>query len=289
MKAEGKKKMNKNKSGKKNLMNMKRKIITGVSLLVIGTSTTVAASQHTDYFNDFFGGMANSFVKETHDQVVVEAGIKMKIVESVSGEKSSLVFVSFEKEDGTGFPDGAAISDLELDMKQDVSYMVEQRLTEDRKKIIALFDIDTASSLEGKSVTVKAGAIVDDVTGEVLAGGPIKNKFTAHDRSDRYDIDLTLTQQNEKVGLKTIYVSAIGIEIEGERLDDQTSYLPEIAPVVKVITNDNQMMELSVGSTSTTDVGFKWQYSLDGKGKRVFLDKAEIKKIMINDQIITVD
>lgn len=57
MKAEGKKKMNKNKSGKKNLMNMKRKIITGVSLLVIGTSTTVAASQHTDYFNDFFGGM----------------------------------------------------------------------------------------------------------------------------------------------------------------------------------------------------------------------------------------
>lgn len=288
-KSEGKKIMDKNKSGKKNFMNMKKRIITGVSLLVIATSTTVAAAQHTDYFNEFFGGIANNFVKDTHDQVVIASGIKMKIVESISAEKSSLVIVSFEKEDETKFPEGAAVSNLELDLKDGASYMVEQRLTEDRSKIIAMFDMDTVSSIEGKSVTVKADAVVDDKTGEVLAGGPFKNKFTAQDRSNKFDIDVTLTQQNEEVGLKALYVSVIGIELEGEWLDGKTSYLPEIGPIVKVVTKDNQVMELSMGSISTTDIGFKWQYSLDKNGDRVFLDKSNVKKIMINNQIIDID
>jgi hypothetical protein len=130
---------------------------------------------------------------------------------------------------------------------------------------------------------------VNDETGETIANGPFKNKFTAQDRSNKVDIDLTLKQQNEEVELKTLYVSAIGLGIEGTRTDGQSSYLPAINPIVKVMTNDDQIIELSTGSTSTTDIGFKWQYSLDSEGNRMFLDKSIIKSIMINDQIINID
>lgn len=279
--------MEKNKSGKKGFMKMRKGVVAAVAIFVIGTSTTVVASQNTGYFNQFFEGITNNFVKDTHDQVVVQSGIKMKIEESVSGGKSSLIIVSFEREDETRFPEGTAISNLELDVKHGASYMVEQKLTEDRKKIIAMFDIDTLSSLEGKSITIKADAIVNDETNTIIAHGPYKNKFTAHDRSDKTDIDLTLKQQNEEVILKTIYVSAIGIGIEGERIDGQSNYLPETSPIVKVMMKDDQIIELITSSTSTTDVGFKWQYSLDQEGNRIFLDKSKIKNIMINNQIIT--
>ncbi|MCH1627170.1 hypothetical protein [Fredinandcohnia quinoae] len=270
-------------------MNMRKSMITGVVLLIIGTSTTVVASQNTGYVSEFFGGITNSFVKDTHDQVVVESGIKMKIEESVSGGKSSLIVASFEKEDETIFPEGASISNLELDVKHGASYMIQQQLTEDRKKIIVMFDIDALSNLEGKSVTIRAGAIVSDETGEILASGPFKNKFIAHDRSNKTDIDLTLKQQNEEVILETVYVSPIGIGIEGKRIDGKSSYLPEISPIVKVMTTDNQIIELSTSSTSTTDIGFKWQYSQDPIGNRIFLDMSTIKNIMINNQIIKLD
>lgn len=281
--------MDKKKTGKKAFMSMRKGIVTGVAIMVIGTSTTVLASQDTGYVNELFGGITNSFVKDKHNQVVIESGIKMKIEESLSGGKSSLIIVSFEKEDKTKFPEGATIENLELDIKHGASYMVEQQLTEDRKQIIGTFDIDTFSNLEGKSVTIKAKAIVNIDTDEIIANGPFKNKFTAHDRSDKIDIDLTLKQQKEEVVLKALNVSAIGIEIEGERIDAQESYLPEITPIVKVITDDNQIMELSNDSTSTTDIGFKWRYSLDSDGNRMFLDKSTIKEIKINDQVISVN
>lgn len=288
MKVEGMIIMDKNnKSGMKAFKSMRKTIITGAAIIVIGTSTSVAAAQNTDYFSEFFGGIANSFVKDTHDQVVVKSGVKMKIEESVSGGKSSLIIVSFEKEDGTSFPEGASISNLEVDVKHGASYMVEQKLTEDRKKMIAMFDLDSLSSLEGKSVTIRADAIVRDE--KILAIGPFKNKFIIHDRSSKTDIDVTLKQQNEEVVLKTIYLSAIGIGLEGERIDGLSSYLPKISPNVKVMTSDNQIIELSPSSTSTTDIGFKWQYSLNSKGDRIFLDKTRIKNILINDQIITID
>lgn len=281
--------MDKKKTGKKAFMNMRKGIVTGVAIMVIATSTTVLASQDTGYVNELFGGITNGFVKDKHDQVVIESGIKMKIEESLSGGKSSLIMVSFEKEDKTKFPEGAAIANLELDVKHGASYMVEQQLTEDRKQIIGTFDIDTFSSLEGKSVTIKAKAIVNTDTDEIVANGPFQNKFTVHDRSYKTDIDLMLKQQKEEVVLKTLNVSAIGIEIEGERKDGQASYLPEISPIVKVTTDDNQIIELSIDSTSTTDIGFKWKYSLDSDGNRIFLDQSTIKSIMVNNQIISID
>lgn len=281
--------LNKRKSGKKALMNLRRKIGLGVALLVIATSTTVVASQESGYFNEFFGGITNSLVKDVHDQVVVKSGVKMKVEESVSGGKSSLVIVSFEKEDGTAFPEGTSIENLEIDVKKGASFMVEQQLIEERKKIIAMFDIDTLSSLEGKNVTIKADAIIHNHTEKIIAKGPFKTKFTVFDRSDKTNIDLTLKQENEEVALKMIYVSALGIGIEGERIDGNSSYLPAISPTIKVMTNDNQVIDLSTGSTSTTDIGFKWQYSLDHEGNRIFLDKSLIQSIMINDQIIEID
>lgn len=276
--------MDKKKTGKKAFMNMRKGIVTGVAIMVIGTSTTVLASQDTGYINELFGG-----VKNKHDQVVVESGVKMKIEESLSGGKSSLIIVSFEKEDKTKFPEGATIENLELDIKHGASYMVEQQLTEDRKQIIGTFDVDTFSTLEGKSVTIKAEAIVNTDTDEIIANGPFKNKFTAHDRSKKIDINVMLKQQKEEVVLKALNVSAVGIEIEGERIDGQESYLPEISPIVKVITDDNQIIELSNGSTSTTDIGFKWMYSLDSNGNRMFLDKSTIKSIMVNNQVMSID
>ena len=268
---------------------MKQRVVAGVAIMVIGASTTVVASQDTGYVNKLFGGITNSFVKDTHDQVVINSGIKMKIEESLSGGKSSLIIVSFEKEDETIFPKGAAIANLELDVRNGASYMVEQELTEDRKKIIGIFDIDTFSNLEGKSVTIKADAIVDNKTDQIIVNGPFKNKFTAHDHSTKTDIDITLKQQEEEVALKTLNISAIGIEIEGERIDGQESYLPKISPIVKVMTDDNEIVELSAGSTSTTDIGFKWRYSLDSDGNHMFLDHSTIKNIMINNQIISID
>ncbi|MEK5040129.1 hypothetical protein [Sporosarcina sp. FSL K6-3457] len=281
--------MDKKKTGKKAFMGMRKGIVTGVALILMGTSTTVLASQDTGYINELFGGITNSFVKDQHNQVVIESGVKMKIEESLSGGKSSFIIVSFEKEDKTEFPDGAAITNLELGMKHGASYLIEQQLTEDRKQIIAKFDIDTFSSIEGKKVTINAQDIVNTDTDEIIANGPFETKFTAHDRSSKIEIDLTLKQQEEEVVLKTLHVSAIGIELEGERIDGQASYLPEMTPIVKVVTNDNQIIQLNTDSTSTTDIGFKWKYSLNADGNRLFLDKATINKIMINDQVISVN
>lgn len=281
--------MDKKKTGNKAFMSMRKGIVTGVALMLIGTSTTVLASQDTGVVNKLFGNITNNFIKDTHDQVVTESGIKMKIEEILSGGKSSLIIVSFEKEDRTSFPERAAIANLEVGVKKGASYMVEQQLTEDRKQIIGKFDIDTFSNLEGKSVTIKAEAIVNTDTDEIIAKGPFKNKFTAHDRSNKIDIDLTLKQQKEELVLKTLHVSGIGIEIEGERIDGQESYLPEMTPIVKVRTNDNQLIELTKDSTSTTDIGFKWKYSLDVDGNLMFLDKSTISEIMINDQVISVN
>jgi hypothetical protein len=281
--------MGKNKTGRKVFSDMGKRIMAGAAIIVIGTSTTVAASQEKGYFSEFFGGVTNSFVKDTENQMVVKSGIKMRIEESLSGGKSSLIIVSFENVDGTDFPEGAAISNLELDVRHGASYMVEQKLTEDRKKMIAVFDVDTSNSLEGKSIRINADDIVNGNTGEVIADGPFKNKFTAHDRSDKIDVDLTLKQQNEEVELQTLYVSAVGLGIEGSRKDGQTEYLPTISPKVMVMTSDDRIIELSIGSTSTTDIGFKWQYSLDPEGNRVFLNKSSIKSIIINDQIINID
>lgn len=281
--------MGNNNSEKKAFVSMgKRVVIIGAAVLAIGM-TTVAAAQDKGYFSQFFGGTPISLEVNKQDQAVIKSGIKMKVEESLSGGKSSLIIVSFEKEDGTTFTEGAAASSLELDVKRGASYLVEQKLTEDGKKLIAMFDIDTVSSLEGKSITVKADSIVATDTGEIIANGPFKTSFKAYDRSDKHDISVALKQQDEDVVLNTIYVSAIGVGFEGERIDGQSSYLPTIAPTVKVLTTDGQNIELFASSTSTTDVGFKWQYSLNEKGNRMFLDKSAIKSITINEQTINLD
>ncbi|WP_102273440.1 hypothetical protein [Cytobacillus massiliigabonensis] len=279
--------MNKDKAGKKPLKNMKRGMLAAAAVLVIGTSTTVAAAQNTDYFKMFFS--VKEMGSQITDQVTIVSGIKMKVEESMSGGKSAIIIASFEKEDGSLFPKDAAIATLELDLKNGASYMVDQQVTEDGKKLIAMFDVDSTSSLAGEKVTLRADAIINGETDEIVEEGPFKHTFKVQDHSNRMDIDLTMKQQNEEVALKTVYVSAIGIGLEGKRVDGKTDFLPEHAPIVKAIAKDNTIIELKSSSTSTTDIGFKWQYSLDQDGNRVFLEKSKIKAIMINDQLMNVN
>lgn len=279
--------MSKNKAGKGSFKNMKRGMLTAAAVLVIGTSTTVSAAQNTDYFKMFFS--VKEMSSKTIDQVTIVSGIKMKVEESMSGGKSAIIIASFEKTDGSIFPKDAAIPTLELDVKNGASYMVDQRVTEDGRKLIAMFDVDASSSLNGEKVTVRADAITNGETDEIVAEGPFKHTFIVQDHSNRMDIDLTIKQQNEAAVLKTVYVSPIGIGVEGKRVDGKTDFLPEHAPIVKVIAKDNTIIELNTSSTSTTDIGFKWQYSLDQDGNRVFLEKSKIKAIMINDQLISLN
>ncbi|MED3571050.1 hypothetical protein [Cytobacillus praedii] len=280
--------MDKNKTGKWSFNNMKRGIGIAAAVLAIGTSTTVVAAQNTDYFRMFFDGNVMNSAAEI-DQVTIERGIKMKVEESIIGGKSAIIIASFERENGAVFPEEAVIDTLELDLKNGASYMVEQRVSEDGKKLIAMFDVDASSSLDGEKVTIKADAIMNGETDEKVAEGPFKHTFKVKDHSDRLTIDLTTKLKNENTALKTVYISPLGVGVEGERTDGNTSYLPENTPSVRVITKDDNIVDLQASSTSTTDIGFKWQYSLDQNGNRVFLDSANIKQIMINDQVVNVD
>lgn len=278
------------KEGKKLSGNMKKGLVVAAALLVIGTSTSVLAAQNTDYISMFFNNKGASSLANntTNNQVAIQSGIKMKIEDSISGGKSSIIIVSFEKADGSTFPKDAFILNLEVETKKDVSYMVEQRVTEDGKKLIAMFDVDTTISLDGEKVTVKADAIVEEKTNETIAKGPFTNKFIAQENAKNINVDLTISNQKEELALKQVYVSTIGIGIEGKRLDGNTEYLPKKNPKVKVITKDDKVIELSLSSTSTTDLGFKFQYSLDQDGDRIFLDKNNIKTIEIDNQSVMV-
>ncbi|MNH28778.1 hypothetical protein D3C79_889680 [compost metagenome] len=123
--------------------------------------------------------------------------------------------------------------------------MVEQRVTEDGRKIIAMFDVDTPSSLKGKKVTIKADAVVNSITGAVIAKGPFHNTFTAQESSTSYNIgvDQTLSQQQEKLSVQTINFSTIGIGIEGKRLDGHSDQLPKYNPKISISTSDGNETE----------------------------------------------
>ncbi|MEK4061591.1 MULTISPECIES: hypothetical protein [Paenibacillus] len=286
--------MNNNQDGNKTTKNARKKWVVGtaiaaISLMAMGTSAL--ASTDKAVFKEFFNGNTEISRESATliNQSKVTAGIKTTVEESIIGENSAMIIVSFENEDGTVFPQDAAIATPELNWAKDASYMVEQRVTEDGKKIIAMFDVDTPSPLKGKKVTIKADAVVNN-TGAVIAKGPFQNTFTAQESSTSYNIgiDQTLSQQQEKLSIQTINISTIGIGIEGNRLDGQTDQLPKYNPKVSISTSDGKDTELHLGSASTLDQGFKWNYNLDREGKKVFLNTAKITSISIDGHIIPV-
>ncbi|CAH1220731.1 hypothetical protein PAECIP111892_04907 [Paenibacillus auburnensis] len=288
--------MNNNQNGNKTTKKERKKWVVGtavvatISLMAMGTSAL--ASSDRDVFKGFFKGNTEISAGSATliNQSSVMAGIKTTVEESIIGGNSAIIIVSFEHEDGAVFPQDAAIATLELDWAKDASYMVEQRVTEDGKKIIAMFDVDTPSSLKGKKVTIKADAVVNSITGAVIAKGPFHTTFTAQESSTAYNIgiDQTLSHQQEKLSLQTINFSTIGIGIEGERLDGHSDQLPEYNPKISISTSDGKETELYLGSTSTSDRGFEWHYNLDKEGKRIFLDTAVITSISIDGHIIPV-
>lgn len=288
--------MNNNQNGNKTTKKERNKWVVGtavvatISLMAMGTSAL--ASSDRDVFKGFFNGN-NEITAESATlihQSNVMAGIKTTVEESIIGGNSAIIIVSFENEDGTAFPQDAAMAALEINWAKDASYMVEQRVTEDGKKIIAMFDVDTPSSLKGKKVTIQADAVVNNITGAIIAKGPFQNTFTAQESSTSYTIgvDQTLSQQQEKLSVQAVNFSTIGIGIEGKRLDGHSDQLPKYNPKISISTSDGNETELYLGSTSTSDRGFEWHYNIDKEGKKVFLDAALITSISIDGHIIPV-
>lgn len=288
--------MNINQNGNKTTKKTKKKWAAGtavaaaVSLMAMGTSAL--ASSEKDVFKEFFNGNAIISGEATTlmNQSKVMAGIKTTVEESIIGGNSGIIIVSFENEDGTVFPQDAAIAALELHWTKDASYMVEQRVTEDGKKIIAMFDVDTPSRLKGKKVTIKGNAVVNTTTEAVIAQGPFHSTFTAQESGKSYTIEVKqpLSGQQEKMSVQTVQLSAIGIGIEGNRTDGHTDQLPQYGPKVSISTSDGKETELYLGSTSTSDQGFEWHYNLDQEGNRIFLDTAAITSISIDGHTIPV-
>lgn len=288
--------MNNNQKSSQRAKNTRKKWVAGtaiaatVSLMAMGTSAL--ASSDKDAFKEFFNGNAGIPGQSTTliNESRVMAGIKTTVEESIIGGNSAVIIVSFEKEDGTVFSQDAAMAALELKWAKDASYMVEQRVTEDGKKIIAMFDVDTPSSLKGKKVTIKADAVVNTATEAVIAEGPFHNTFTAQESGTSFNIgiDHTLSQQQEEMSLESVHISTIGIGIKGVRTDGHSDELPQYSPRVSITTSDGKETELSLGSTSSSKRGFEWHYNLDKEGKRVFLDAAMIISISVDGQITPV-
>lgn len=268
----------------------KRSLLAASTVLVIG-ATTVAA-QNSDYFSMFFGyegkGSSENQISSKVSKVV--SGIEMEVEETIIGGKSALIIVSFEKEDGKAFTNAIKIPALELDWKQNASYMVDQQMTEDHKKLIAMFDIDTTKNIDGKIVKIMADKLVDEYTDKIIADGPFHISFKASESTTSKTIktNINLALSNEELALQTINISANGIGIEGTRQDGKTGELPQFTPLLKVTTLDDHTFELKSGSTSTTETGFKWQFNLDETGERLLLSNENIKSVAIDGHTIVV-
>ena len=286
--------MNYKQNGNKTKKNSGKRLILGVTALmaagIMAVGTTALASSEKENFSIFFNG--NTEISEGSSTLIhqsnVMAGIKVTIEESIVGGNSAIIIASFENEDGTAFPQDAALAKPELVWKNDASYMVEQRMTADGKKIIVMFDIDTPSSLHGKKVTIKADAVVNSNTDTVIVKGPLKHKFTAQENSTSYNIaiDQTLSQQQEMLSIHNMTISPIGIGIQGDWLAGEGDQLPKYNPKVSIMTSDGKTTDLYVGSTSTIDQGFQWKYNLDQDGNKIFLDTATIISVSIDGTIV---
>ncbi|HIW33093.1 MAG TPA: DUF4179 domain-containing protein [Candidatus Paenibacillus intestinavium] len=282
--------MQKNQTGKTSMKSFKRGMVVAIALLTVGT--TAYAAPNAENFKMFFGKKAN--VAEQSKSVINETqvvdGIKMTVEESIIGGNSAIIMATFEKEDGSTFPQDAVIQAPELKWSKDASYMVEQHITEDGQKIITMFDVDTAKSIDGHKVTITADAIVHAQTEDIISKGPFKNVFIAQESSKSHveEMDMRLLLQAEELELHDVTISALGIGIEGKRINGNVDELPQNSPNIFLTTTDGMVIELHLGSTSTTDIGFSWNYNLDRNGNRIFLDVETIKSITIENEIIQV-
>lgn len=276
-------------------MPIKRKLkkvwMVAAAVLVLGGS--VFAAQYLDNFKFFYGDNVNL---SPEDKTIINktqtaSGVKMTVEEGVIGGNSAIIMVTFEKGDGTHFPKDARVRTLELNSDKMASYMVNQQVTEDGLKLIGSFEMDTLSTLDGQKITVQADTIIDTSTQKVITAGPWKSTFKADAAKGLKGmaIDLEISHPGEILMLKQLNVSALGIEIQGTRMDEHKDKLPDYTPVVKITTTEGKVIELKSGSTSTTDIGFKWQYNLDANNNIIFINNQSVKSITIDGKTIDIN
>lgn len=253
---------------------------------------TVFATQYLDNFRLFYGEKVSLKTEDTTliNESVVANGIKMTITESIVSDKGAVIMLSFEKEDGTAFAEEVSIPMLEIQGRQDVSYMVNQKLNEEGTKLIANFEIDSYKSLKGEKLEITADKMIGRKTGEVIAEGPWEISFKVRDQKGVKEqaIDLEIKKENEALALNKVNISTLGIAIEGVRIDDQKDKLPNYKPIVKIRTVDGKEMELKLGSANETQDGFRWMYNLDTEYNTVFINDLEIECVIINDEMINI-
>ncbi|PKM51789.1 MAG: hypothetical protein CVV02_04030 [Firmicutes bacterium HGW-Firmicutes-7] len=283
--------MKENKMKNISRRNRFKKVLVAAVAAVIMVGTVFAA-QYVDNFRLFYGDKAN--IAEEDKTVINEtqtvAGVTMNVEEGIIGQKSGVIMVTFEKKDGTTFPKDAVVTALELLPNQEISYMIGQMVTEDGLKLVGRFEVDSNDTLHGKKITVKANRIVEESTQEVITEGPweISFKLDASKGLITKDIDIKITNQDEIMELKRMDISAVGIEIQGVRLDKNKYELPSYTPVVKITMTDDKVIELKAGSTSEIKTGFKWQYNSDVNYNPVFIDEQNVKSISIDGEVFMI-
>jgi hypothetical protein len=280
------------KEKKKMKKSMKKSLIIAAAVLAIGG--TVFATEYLDNFKMFYGEKAAVTSK---DKIVINreqtiSGIKMTVQEGVIGDKSAIIMVAFQKEDGTAFSEDTRVKTLEFlgEKQQSFGYMVGQQVTPDGLRLIGNFEIATMESLNGQQVVIRADEIYEESTQESIVKGPWQTTFkvdAAHGVHKKA-INLQIKQEKEELKLNQISVSALGVELEGERLDEYKDKLPDYTPVVEVTTTDNKTITLRVSSTNETDEGFKWLYNMDTNNNIIFIDEQEVDSIRIDGEIINI-
>lgn len=230
--------------------------------------------------------------KTTINQSSVASGVKMTVTESIISDKGAVIVTTFEKEDGKAFEKDAVVPTIEITNRKDLSYMINQALSEDRTKIIASLEIDSSKSLENQTLTVVADKIINTATKETLAAGLWSISFTATNQKfiKEQTIDLLTEKNHEKMALSKINVSSLGVAVEGKILDGKTSTLPSYIPSVEITTADGKAIQLTFDSANEIETGFRILYvNKTDDGIREFLNTSDIKEVSIDGNTTTLN
>jgi len=274
----------------------KKSIIAAMAIMAtLAIGTTAFALQNFDGFRELYGEQPNLTVqnKTVIDQSSVVSGIKMTVTQSVISDKGAVVVAAFEKEDGKAFAKDAIVTAIEITNRNDLSYMINQTLSDDKTKIVASLEIDSSKSLDNQTLTVVADKIVNNATKETLVAGPWEISFTATNQKfvNEQTIDLLVEKDQEKMALTKINVSSLGVAVEGQRLDGKTDTLPGYRPSIEVTTTDGKAIQLTFDSANEIENGFRVFYvnKTGNTGNTVFLNASDIREVLIDGKTITLN
>jgi len=278
----------------KKTTNKKTIIATIAIIATLATGTISFAVQHFDGFRELYGEQPNLTAqnKIAINQSSVVSGSKMTVTESIISDKGAVIVTTFEKEDGKAFEKDAVVPTIEITSRKDLSYMINQALSEDRTKIIASLEIDSSKSLGSQTLTVVADKIINTATKETLAAGPWSISLTATNQKfvKEETIYLLAEKDHGKMALTKINVSSLGVAVEGKRLDGKTSTLPSYMPSVEITTADGKAIQLTFDSANEIETGFRILYvNKTDAGIREFLNTSDIKKVSIVGKTITLN